>query len=396
MDIDSTVSSHREEYRLVDSKEVKYLKGSFWTSSQRKGNSIHQISYRACFKPQLPEFFIKRYTGVNQVVYDPFMGRGTTPIEAILNRRYAIGNDINRLSLIMTKPRLNPPRLQDVIDRLHKIPFDYSLESEIDLSMFYHRKTLAEILSLREYFRTKELQDNVDNWIRMIATNRLTGHSRGFFSVYTLPPNQAVSPERQVIINKKRNQTPEYRDVKGIIIRKSSQLLRDIDCETRKIVSIYGSSSRLLNVDARYTKDYIQDESVDLTVTSPPFLNVVNYVRDNWLRLWFNDIDPEEQAKMIFITNSLERWSNFILSVLKELYRITKNKGYVAFEVGEVNKRQLPLDEVIVSLGVKAGFDIDSVYINLQSFTKTSHIWGIRNNESGTNTNRIVLLKKDK
>ena len=31
----------------------------------------------------------------------------------------------------------------------------------------------------------------------MVALNRLTGHSPGFFSVYTLPPNQATSVERQ-------------------------------------------------------------------------------------------------------------------------------------------------------------------------------------------------------
>mgnify|MGYP000160800235 CR=1 FL=1 len=39
--------------------------------------------------------------------------------------------------------------------------------------------------------------DTVDAWIRMVAVNRLTGHSPGFFSVYTLPPNQAASPESQ-------------------------------------------------------------------------------------------------------------------------------------------------------------------------------------------------------
>jgi len=38
----------------------------------------------------------------------------------------------------------------------------------------------------------------------MIALNRLTGHSPGFFSVYTLPPNQAVSVKAQKRINQAR------------------------------------------------------------------------------------------------------------------------------------------------------------------------------------------------
>ncbi|MDE0089650.1 MAG: DNA methyltransferase, partial [Candidatus Poribacteria bacterium] len=57
----------------------------FWTAKQRAGHSIHEISYRACYKPQLPAFFIKKFCEPESVVYDPFMGRGTTLIEAQLH-----------------------------------------------------------------------------------------------------------------------------------------------------------------------------------------------------------------------------------------------------------------------------------------------------------------------
>ena len=83
--------------------------------------------------------------------------------------------------------------------------------SQPELLELYHPDTLREIESWRAYFslrRELELYDNVDQWIGMVATNRLSGHSRGFFSVYTLPPNQAVSVERQKKINSKLNQRP--------------------------------------------------------------------------------------------------------------------------------------------------------------------------------------------
>jgi hypothetical protein len=54
----------------------------FWTARQRQASSLHGVSYRACSKPQLPRFFIQRLTQPGDVVYDPFMGRGTTPVEA--------------------------------------------------------------------------------------------------------------------------------------------------------------------------------------------------------------------------------------------------------------------------------------------------------------------------
>src|SRR4051794_1805062 len=58
--------------------EIPVFTNEFWTAKQRAGNSLHEISYRACFKPQLPRFFIERLTKPGDRVYDPFMGRGTT------------------------------------------------------------------------------------------------------------------------------------------------------------------------------------------------------------------------------------------------------------------------------------------------------------------------------
>jgi hypothetical protein len=37
---------------------IRYLINEFWTSGQRRAHSLHEISYRACFKPQLPAFFV--------------------------------------------------------------------------------------------------------------------------------------------------------------------------------------------------------------------------------------------------------------------------------------------------------------------------------------------------
>ena len=79
---------------------VKTLTNEFWTSKQRAGNSLHEISYRACFKPQLVDFFVQRLTEPGDLVYDPFMGRGTTVVEAALRDRAAAGCDVNPLSRI--------------------------------------------------------------------------------------------------------------------------------------------------------------------------------------------------------------------------------------------------------------------------------------------------------
>jgi hypothetical protein len=366
----------------------------FWTAGQRQAHSLHEVSYRACFKPQLPRYFIERYTQPGDTVYDPFGGRGTTALEAALLNRRVISNDVNPLSRVLLEPRLAPPALAEVQERLAQIAYRPGAESGIDLSMFYHPETLAEIVSLREYLmqrRAASGEDSIDRWIRMVATNRLTGHSPGFFSVYSFPPNQAVSAISQKRINGKRKQIPEYRDTRKLILRKSRALLKDLN--EAGCSALAASAPRFYECDARATPG-IRTASVALTVTSPPFLDIVQYADDNWLRAWFNDISTDAVAPRITMARRVEDWSEVMGTVLRELFRITRPDGRVAFEVGELRKGQVRLEEQVLPLGIAAGFVCEGVLINEQSFTKTSHIWGVANNRAGTNSNRIVLLRK--
>ena len=366
----------------------------FWTSRQRAAHSLHEISYRACFKPQLPRFFIERLTRPGDTVYDPFMGRGTTVLEAALLGRTPAGCDINPLSRILIEPRLDPPTLDAVASRLSTLDLHAPVELPDDLLAFYHPDTLREIASLRTYFGTRAENgqlDAVDRWIRMVAINRLTGHSPGFFSVYTLPPNQAASVTAQRKINADRAQTPPRRDVRRLILRKTRSLLADCRTETRDTLSEARRAARLLTGAAAATTT-LQDRSVDLVVTSPPFLDVVNYAGDNWLRCWFCDIDPA--GVTITVVKKLEEWRREMSAAFVELARLLRPGGHIAFEVGEVRSGTVRLEEHVLPCGVSAGLDPVLVLINAQQFTKTAACWGVENNAKGTNTNRVVLFRK--
>jgi hypothetical protein len=375
---------------------VEVHEQELWTSRQRQASSIHEVSYRACFKPQLPAYFIERLTREGDVVYDPFSGRGTTAIESALRGRQVIANDANPLSAMLTLPRLELPSVTDIDKRLRTLKFAANARSDIDLSMFFHASTLYEILGLRQYLARRErerTEDGIDRWIRMVATNRLTGHSPGFFSVYTLPPNQAVSAENQVKINAKLGQEPVYRDVRALILRKSMQLQAGLSAAERWRLRGAAPGARFLIADAA-EPSAIAAESVHLTITSPPFLDVVQYARDNWLRCWFNGLDADAIAARMTMSRTIDEWSAQMGHVFAELHRITVAGGWVAFEVGEVRKGKIRLEEYVVPLGTAAGFVCTAVLINQQRFTKTANIWGVGNNRLGTNTNRIVVFQK--
>jgi hypothetical protein len=373
---------------------VETFINEFWTSKQRAAHSLHEVSYRACFKPQLPRFFIDRFTAPGDVVYDPFMGRGTTVLEAALAGRIPVGCDINPLSAILAQPRISPPTDADVAARLDALDLSTAASCPRELEVFYHQDTLREICSLREYLMARERNgslDAVDRWIRMIAVNRLTGHSPGFFSVYTLPPNQAPSVEAQARINARRRQVPPRRDVRALVVAKTHSLLRDCHSTTRAALLRSAQRTMLLTKSACLTPE-LRSASVNLVVTSPPFLDVVNYAADNWLRGWFCGIDTETVD--ISICRRVSEWQAAMTGVFHELARVLAPGGHVAFEVGEVRGGRIKLEEAVLPCGVSAGLQPILVLINSQIFTKTANCWGVHNNSKGTNTNRIVVFQK--
>jgi len=375
--------------------EVPAFVNEFWTARQRQASSLHEVSYRACFKPQLPRFFIERLTVPGDVVYDPFMGRGTTPVEAALLGRVPAGNDVNPLSVVMTRPRLNPPALAEVEKRLSQIRLDDPSDEPDDLLVFYHPETLRGISSLKNYLlrrREDGTLDAVDDWIALVALNRLTGHSNGFFSVYTMPPNQAVSVKSQRKINERRQQMPTVRDVVKIILKKSKQLLGDVDASARAALTTVAPRAILLTGPADATPGLTSD-SVALVVTSPPFLNIVQYATDNWLRCWFLGYDSA--GVNLTVPKRLDQWSEAMTAVFQELHRVLLQGGHLAFEVGEIHGGATKLEETVLPCGVAAGLTPVLVLINDQEFTKTANCWGVDNNAKGTNTNRIVVFRKD-
>lgn len=376
----------------LDGCRIPVFANEFWTAGQRAANSLHEISFRACFKGQLPRFFLERLTAAGDCVYDPFMGRGTTLIEAALLGRVPLGSDVNPLCRLLVAPRLAPPTLDDVEARLQAMDLRFGGETAGDLLVFYHPVTLREICGLRQQLLDVEPDSaGVDAWIRMVATNRLSGHSKGFFSVYTMPPNQAVSVEAQKKINTRRGQVPEYRDVKALILRKSRSLLADVDDRVRATLARTSGRAQLLTALSHDTPA-IPAESVSLVVTSPPFLDVVQYAVDNWLRCWFCGIDPKSVP--ITMARRLDEWQGVMTAVFRELARVLRPGGHIAFEVGEVRRGKIRLEEAILPCGVEVGLTPVLVLINDQQFTKTANCWGVDNNRKGTNTNRVVLFRK--
>jgi DNA modification methylase len=374
----------------------KEFRGELWTSTQRQMHSLHYaVSYRASFKPELPEFCIGRYSAPGDIVLDPFSGRGTTALQAALMGRVPYASDANPLATLLTAAKLQPAALDEVVLRLHEIdllrPVPLQAYKEM-LSPFYHPDTYRELINLR--LAIKNRPDRINKFIELLAISRLHGHSGGFFSVYSFP-QISIPPERQELINKKRRQEPEYRPVIPRIIKKAAQSLRD---GLHGEFHTFADKGVVRRSDAR-SITWLQRNSVDLIVGSPPFLDKVDYLTDNWLEFWFSGISPRSFQNQMMMSASVDEWRSFIRDVLREALRVIKPNSFIILEVGEVETDEgtIYLDEV---LGEEAErirdtekfLRVEEVLVNQQSFSKLSNCFQVENNRKGTNSNRLVVL----
>ena len=375
---------------------IPVFTGEFWTARQRQMHSLHYIvSYRASFKPELPAFFIERFSELGDTVLDPFAGRGTTALQANLMGRAAVSVDVNPLSERLVAPKTNPVPLEDIAERLEQIDWHRPYSDSTDLSMFYHPRTEEQLRSLRSHLA--ENREPVDLFIELVALSRLHGHSPGFFSVYTFP-QISVPPEGQIRINEQRSQKPEFRDVPRLILRKARQALRDGRIEEIRAAS---ACNQLYIADARDIP-LLPDASIDLVVTSPPFLNKADYIADNWLEFWFCGIDPEAFSDDLVVTPDIGLWRDFIADSMREMHRVLKPGGRAVVEVGEVELggETIHLEETLVDIAADlrrdgVGLAPQQIFIQQQRFTKLANCFKVDNNRKGTNTNRMVVFAKE-
>jgi hypothetical protein len=80
-----------------------------------------------------------------------------------------------------------------------------------------------------------------------------------------------------------------------------------------------------------------------------------------------------------------------MFGVFRELFRVTKPRGFVAFEVGEV-KKKIMLDEIVAPLGMKAGFKCIGIVLNEQRFTKENI--KTRNNNQDIIDESVIIFRK--
>jgi DNA methylase len=306
-----------------------------------RNHRLHALCpYFAMFPPAFAQENILAFTRPGDLVCDPFSGRGTTLLEALLNDRRAIASDINPVAWCLSSAKAKPASLNDTkrkIDQFHSNydDMDYEqLEREADalpefFTFAFHRETLKQLLFLR---RALDLRQRVDRFIAGILLGHLHGEldrSNHYLS-NQMPHTISTKPAYSINYWKSHNLRPPNRDVFNVLLNRAEFRLSD------GIPSRRGTASRCdVRAIHRIFRDYIG--TVDAIITSPPYLNVTRFEEDQWLRLWFvgGPANPTygRVSRDDRHSSAYQYW-DFLAEAWRSVALLLKPKGHLVCRIG--------------------------------------------------------------
>ena len=384
--------------------------GLLWHAApSRWGHSMHTMcSYHGMFPAKIPHYFIQTYTEHGDIVADPFSGRGTTVLQARVEGRRSIGNDLSPLAYVLSRAKAAPPawdemnRFVDDLEEKQEPTKGQALDVSPDIEMLFHRNTLSQLIYLKDNLKTRRMAEwsKQDFMLAGAVAGILHGAHRA----------DGTSAFLSISMPNTFSMSPSY--VKKYIVEHNLKRLdQDVfQCLRDKLARIYldstdGPDGTVTNKDAAelLRGRSIPDGSVDLVVTSPPYLSVVNYGTSNWIRLWWLGLDDVsrdggEGRKLLDADldhrHGYNDYRDFILRTMQATKRVLKKDGIAVFVIGDVATSDGPpvqlAERVWKEVGELTGLELvhmieDSVPDN----HKVSRIWG---ESRGRATERECLL----
>ncbi len=307
--------------------------GGQWAAPQH-----YMCTYMAMFPPELPHYFIQRFTNLGDTVLDPFSGRGTTAVEASAHGRIGIGNDLNPLAVALSRGKISNPKLEEVLSRLESLKSGFEMnkwpiENEPDkIRMIYHPNTLSQLCYMKAELDWSK--QGVDAFIVSVIMGAMHGQSPGFLSL-SMPNTFSMGWNYiKKYIREKNLECPD-RDVFEVVEKRVRRYLRK-----GYLVGV----GEIIEGDVRVLDNKIEHDSVQLLFTSPPYLKVIKYGLYNWIRLWFltNSGSHEEVDAKLDDTHALNEYLKFIRdSLVATLPLLDRNRGLSCWAIGDVKDLNL-------------------------------------------------------
>lgn len=303
-----------------------------WASScTHRECTLHQLSpYIGKLKSVIARDLIKEYTKAGDLVADMFCGCGTVPLEAALLGRRVFASDASPYAITLTKAKLNPPTtLNDALDELDQVltavrPYVMPNIDTVPMwvQAFFHEHTLREILRLSQYLR-----ENNKHFLLSSMLGILHHQRPGFLS---FPSSHLVPYLRSHKFP--RSTYPKLYEYRRLDIRLRAKIIRAF-----KRPPTESLRSVCRNVYHSLIEEVDLPNDIDCILTSPPYMNALDYERDNRLRIWFlgkfrcNELDRRLAG--------IAGFRSAMISLARQLPTKVRKGGICIFVVGDRSRR---------------------------------------------------------
>lgn len=309
--------------------------------------SLHQLSpYIGKTKSSIAGALVERYSRRGELVIDPFAGAGTIPLEAALRGRRVFSADISPYARILSRAKLRPPasleaalvQAETMLMLAHQLPSPDFRSVPMWVRSFFHPDTLRGALQFATVCRAP------GNEFLMACFLGVLHHQRPGFLSY---PSSHLVP---YLRDKKfpRTKYPEmyaYRELKPRLMAKIQRSYKRFQRPMR---------------GAQFDQCAVQDLELparfDALITSPPYMNALDYGRDNRLRLWFIDPSLAEPVDND-VTQRRKAFCAAIDSLAIKVEDGLRRRGYCVFVVGEEFNRSFdahPSEVVLATIRERA------------------------------------------
>lgn len=362
-------------------------------------------SYLGTYPPSLAKAAIELFSRPGGVVLDPFSGRGTTLLEARLGGRRAYASDLNPIAVALSRAKASDVSYREARARIAELEGDYDrvlygpeaqVQSEA-IQTIFHPGTLAQLCYLRD-----SLVDS-DNPTDQFLVGCLLGIMHGAerqdgssaYASISMPNTFSMSPNyvRRYVSEKRLNRCE--RNVFELLGEKVGRL--SVDPEPNgpdAIVSAWDAKTLSMNPALAPVAG-----AVDLIVTSPPYLDVVNYAKQNWIRGWLFDRSRDSGlVELLDDDLNLSEWMTFSSTVLEQFDAVLSPSGIVVFIVGDVVKPKGSSISLAREFIRRAVHDGRFGYVGclddrIGDDSKTTRIWAETKGRA-TQTDRIIVLAR--
>lgn len=294
------------------------------------------------------------------IVLDPFCGRGTTNLAARLLGLPSMGVDASPVAAAITQAKVSTARPKDVIRECRKI-LSESPRAPVPKGRFwdlcYHPDTLDEICRVRSSLLVR-CNSSARKSLRGLVLGLLHGSLRRGPAAYLsnqMPRTYSTKPEGAVRFWSSKRLQPPRVNLLELVSRRAPLYLGHDYPPVRSKVAVS---------DARRAIPEWGGRQYTHVVTSPPYIGMDHYLRDQWLRNWFvgGPDKPEWDTRNAITTESIDRFIAELASVWTNVGLVSKRGAKLAVRFGCI-----PSMEVDPAAVIRASLDASAVSWKIQT-----------------------------